>query len=290
MSNEDIKETRIANLNRIQEERKQQTLTKVEQALDRMVRCGMKINFSTLATEANVSQSYLYKYPEIKTKIAEIRNQQSSMPRPRNPEPASAKSNQVIVSRLKDRIKKLEAEVTGLRNINEGLAGRVYRVSGLEALVERQQKHIKDLEERLKACETRYSVPTPLPAILTDDPKVTPIDKGKRGKSDIPESVKSELEALEIALNTTLTKTIKSASVERVLNAIEALKEAIKSGDIPKPGGWLNRAIQEGWTKNSPQLQQSSNSKPTVYTALESAEEELIEPEQFKELWKGLKS
>lgn len=181
MSNGDTKEARIANLNRVQEERKQQTLAKVEQTLDRMLRCGMKINFSTLAQEANVSQSYLYKYPEIKTRIAEIRNQQSSMPRPRNPEPASAKSNQVIVSRLKDRIKKLEAEVTGLRNINEGLAGRVYRVSELEALVERQQKHIKDLENRLLACESRNLTPPKPPA---DNPKVTSLNKKRSHKSD----------------------------------------------------------------------------------------------------------
>lgn len=244
------KETRIANLNRIQEERKQHTLTKVEQTLERMVKQGMKINFSTLAKEANVSESYLYKYPEIKLKIAEIRNQQSSMPRPRNLETASAKSNQVIVSRLKDRIKKLEAEVTGLRNINEGLAGRVFRMSELEAMGERQQEYIKGLEEQLKACESRHSIPTPLPTMPANDPKVTPIDKGKRNKSEIPESVKLKLEALLIPLNTTLSKAIKSVSEKITLDAIEAFEEATLTDHIEKPGAWIKAAIENGWRKN----------------------------------------
>lgn len=249
MSDLDIKETRIANLNKVQEERKQQTLAKVEQALDQMQKQGMKINFATVSKQANVSQSYLYKYPEIKIRIAQIRNQQSSLPKPRSPEPTSTKSHQVIVSRLKDRIKKLEAEVTGLRNINEGLAGRVYRVSELETLVERQQKYINDLETRFKACEERNRV-TVTASSPASGPKVTPIDKGKRRKREIPESVKVQMAALGISLNTTLTKTILSATEELVLSAIQALKEALEYGNVDNPGGWLNQAIKEGWIPN----------------------------------------
>ena len=108
-------------------------------------------------------------------------------------------------------------------------------------------------------------------------------------KAEISDKIKSELEALSIPLNTTLTKTIKSASEELVLHAIEALKEAMKTGDISRPGGWLNSAIQSGWTKNEPQNQQASIYKQTVYSALLEPEEELIDPEQLKQLWLGLK-
>ncbi len=125
-------------------------LERVNRAIDRMVEQGAKINFSTVAKEANVSVSYLYKYPEVKVRIAELRNQQSVMPRPRMAEPSSNKSHQRIVNRLKARIKQLEGEVKELKKINEGLAGRVYKVSELEAMVERQRKHIEDLESRLK--------------------------------------------------------------------------------------------------------------------------------------------
>jgi len=40
--------------------------------------------------------------------------------------------------------------------------------------------------------------------------------------------------ALEVPLNSTLTKTIKSASEEIVLNAIEAFKEAMVTDNIEK--------------------------------------------------------
>lgn len=237
MSNEDIMSARVANLNRVQEERKQQTLAKVEQALERMVSCGVKINFSTLATEASVSQSYLYKYPEIKTKIAQIRNQQSSMPRPRSPEPASAKSNQVIVSKLKDRIKKLEAEVTGLRNINEGLAGRVYRVSELEAMIERQQKHIKDLEERLMA--SLAQAPTV---------KVTPMAQAKSLQDSVV--IQEELKSSGLRLTESLNRLIREHDEKTVLLAIKAFKQYKETHEIQSLAGCLRRAIESGWVPN----------------------------------------
>ena len=59
---------------------------------------------------------------------------------------------------------------------------------------------------------------------------------------------------LKINLNSTLIKTIKSASEELVLGTIEALKEAIANGNVEKPGGWLNKAIQEGWMPNEKHL------------------------------------
>ena len=62
---------------------------------------------------------------------------------------------------------------------------------------------------------------------------------------------------MRIKLNTTLTKAIKSASVEIVLSAIEALKEAMAKGNIERPGGWLKRAIEDGWMPNEKHLPES---------------------------------
>lgn len=68
--------------------------------------------------------------------------------------------------------------------------------------------------------------------------------------SNISDKVKQQLESLGIQLNSTLTKAIKSASEETVLDAIEALKEAISDGAVEKPGGWLKTAIEQGWKPN----------------------------------------
>ncbi|MBW4547455.1 MAG: hypothetical protein KME25_23890 [Symplocastrum torsivum CPER-KK1] len=271
----DAKQARIDNLTRVQAERKEQALAKVNQALERMSKQGKKINFQTIAQEANVSVSYLYKYPELKVRIAEIRNQQSVIPRPRQPEPASVKSHQVIVSRLKGRIQQLEKELTDLRKINEGLAGRVYRLTELEALCERQSKRIKDLEERLKV------EPAPIPE---DNPKVTPIDKGKtRGITD---RIKDELDRLGIKLNSTLTRKIKAADEETVLNALSALEEAMGSGNVKNASGFLVRAITERWTKeDSPQ--QLPQRQPEIYTASPKPDEELVPLDQLKHLLGG---
>lgn len=59
---------------------------------------------------------------------------------------------------------------------------------------------------------------------------------------------------LKISLNPTLTRTIKSAPEELVFGAIEALKEVIANGNVSRPGGWLNKAIQEGWIPSEKHL------------------------------------
>jgi hypothetical protein len=271
----DAKQARIDTLTKVQAERREQALVKVNQALERMTEQGKKINFQTVAQEANVSVSYLYKYPEVKVRIADIRNQQSVIPRPRQPEPASVKSHQVIVSRLKGRIQQLEKELTDLRKINEGLAGRVYRLTELEALCDRQSKRIKDLEERLKA--------DPAP-IADDHPKVTPIDKGKtRGITD---RIKDELERLGIKLNSTLTRKIKKAEEETVLNALAVLEEAMGSGKVRNVSGFLVQAISQGWTKEDPPPQLPQR-QPEIYTASPEPDEELVPLDQLKQLFGG---
>lgn len=106
---------------------------------------------------------------------------------------------------------------------------------------------------------------------------------------EVSNKIKAQLAELKIPLNSTLTKTIKSAPEEFVESAIEALKEAMANGDVEKPGGRLNKSVKEGWTKNEPQPQQTLTCKPLVYTAPAESSKELIDLKQMKELWKGLK-
>jgi len=78
--------------------------------------------------------------------------------------------------------------------------------------------------------------------------KVTPLDKKRAGgRSNISDEIKQQLTALEVPLNSTLTKTIKSASEEIVLNAIEAFKEAMVTDNIEKPG--MAKSRHRGWRK-----------------------------------------
>jgi hypothetical protein len=61
--------------------------------------------------------------------------------------------------------------------------------------------------------------------------------------------------------NTTLTNTIKSAREELVLSAIEALKIAMNTKVIQRPGGWLNNAIKDGWKPNENHLPQEQGER-----------------------------
>ena len=96
--------------------------------------------------------------------------------------------------------------------------------------------------------------------------------------------IESELEALEIELNSPLKKTLKLASSETVLNAIEALKDQLTKQDISNPGGWLNRAIKEGWTKAEEIVQQSTKPEQKITKASDQTPKKLVSLEQLKNL------
>ena len=145
----ETKEERIKTLKNAQEKRKQKCFAQVESALEKMMAEGIKINFSTVAKEANVSVPYLYKNDELKARITSIRNQQLSTPKP-NPLSSNANSQLKMIARLKDKIKRQDEEIKQLKQINENLSGRIYRLTELEYLVQCQEKRIKDLEARLR--------------------------------------------------------------------------------------------------------------------------------------------
>lgn len=154
MSRGDTRESRIDILKQTQEARKQDSLDRVYKAIERLRKLNAKVNFQTIAKEANVSVSYLYKYPELKRHIAELRSKQNSMPVTPVAQPNSSATGK-MVARLKERIRQLEQENSELKRKNEALAGQVYRVHYLQEQVERQQQTIEDLQTRLKEASAR---------------------------------------------------------------------------------------------------------------------------------------
>jgi predicted patatin/cPLA2 family phospholipase len=267
MSKEDTKEARINILKETQAARKDDSAERVYKAIERLQKIDAKVNFTTIAKEANVSVSYLYKYPEIKQHIAEVRNKQRSFPVTPVAQPNSSSTGKII-TRLKDKIQQLERENKELKRKHEALAGQVYRVHYLQEQVERQQQVIEDLNSRLKDQQLAS--------------KVTPISV--KQKAFISERVQAELDALDIGLNPTLTKTIKAATESTVLAAIEALKDQLSKKDIPNPGGWLNQAIKEGWTKPEIVLQTSSKPAQQVVMANNQPAKELLSIEKLQQL------
>lgn len=244
MTSVNLKEARIAKLNQAQETRKQECLNRVNQALERLKQQGTAISFASVAEGAGVSVSYLYKYPEVKARIAELRNSQSCMPRKSISEPASDQSHQKIVSRLKERNRKLESEITELKRKNEALAGQVYRVHELEVVVERQSQRIKDLEDVLRQMQ--------LGQPQTSSSKITVIS-GPR-KLEVSELIRSEVKGLGINLSKTLTAAILKQDEPVVLEAMAAYKQYQEENTILNPNVCLLRAIEGSWVRNQNQL------------------------------------
>lgn len=220
---------------------------RVEKALERMIKQGQIISFKSVAQAANVSTAYLYKQEDLRNRIETLRDQQKQRPKTKQPPPASDNSKSLIISTLREENKKLRAEIEGLRRVNEGLAGRVYHLQGADDLAQRLKVENAELKQQLEECRQQVQQSTIAPV---ENSKVTSLEKKRAGRSNISDKVKQQLDSLGIQLNSTLTKVIKSASEETVLDAIEALKEAISDGDVDKPGGWLKTAIEQGWKPN----------------------------------------
>lgn len=206
-----------------------------------MIREGKRVSFSNIAKEAGVSVSYLYKYPEIKERIQQLRTQQEETNKASVSQPASDKSKMVIINQLRERIKKLEAERDGLRRAIEGLTGRLYQYQGMDEQLERFKVENTDLKQQLEECRP-YA---PLP-----DSKVISLEKKRSKKSGGSDKIKSELDALKIKANSTLLKLIGQTPEEVVIRAIDALKGALTTSAVRNPSGFLVEAIRNTWIPN----------------------------------------
>ena len=222
---------------------------RVEVALGKMIKQGQVVTFKSVAHVANVSTAYLYKQSDLRSRIENLRDQQKQQVKIKQPPLASDSSKAVIIYNLREENKRLRTDINGLRRANESLTGRLYQLQNSSDLAERLRTENESLLQQLDECRRHHAEP---PITPLENHKVTPLDKKRARRSNISDEIKQQLTDLEVPLNSTLTKTIKSASEEIVLNAIEAFKEAIVTDNIEKPGAWLKAAIEDGWRKNEP--------------------------------------
>lgn len=208
------------------EQKQNDALERTDKAISQMVKQGKKINFHTVAEAAGVSVAYLYKYDSIKQRIDQLRKQQSPIKGLVQKQGASEDSKTAIIATFKKRIKKQELEIQGLRDHIEVTQGIAMQVPELKQQIESLKSENSKLREQLNQCFVQSEVQ--LASIPSTNSKIISQDKKRANQSqDIEGKIKSELAFVRIKLNTTLTKAIKSASVEIVLSAIEALTEAM---------------------------------------------------------------
>ena len=67
---------KLTGLSNASQKRKQESLHKTEKAIAKLIEQKQKITIRSVAREAGVSVSYIYKYPELSYKIQKLREQQ----------------------------------------------------------------------------------------------------------------------------------------------------------------------------------------------------------------------
>lgn len=226
--------------------KRQEALDKVEQGIRQLLKEGKPVNFNTVAQAADVSKAFLYKEPEIKERIEQLRRQ-GGKKKPEIKQRASDASKDAMIKTLKERIRKQEAEIRGLRDHIEVIQGIAMQVKDLNKQIGVLASENSKLKEQLDKClASKDCVQSVKP-----DSKVTPLSKrGSTHPPTISDQVQSELDELGIRVNSTLAKLSAAAPKEMVLKAIDALREALANYEVHNPSGFLVEAIRNTWTPN----------------------------------------
>lgn len=245
------------------EKKSQDALQRTDQAITKLVREGKKITFNEVARTARVTVAYLYKHAHIRERIDHLRKQQEGQQKKNQPQPSSDKSKIAIINQLRERIRKLEAELRGLRNQNEMIYGELCQLQPIKQEREILQNNIARLQsenERLRQQLKQSASPECNENIAMDI--ATPDKRIKHSK--VSERIQIALIEVGIELNSTLVHSICSVAEDQVFTAIEALKGAMNMGEVRHPGGWLKQAIEKGWSPNKPMGGEPS-SKSSVF-------------------------
>lgn len=106
-----ISYNREEHLKELHNKRKAITQEKVNNAIQRLIKSNMCINFNSVANESGVTKKTLYDNKNIRERIEQLRYQQSQVPTPAQVKREMDDNNKdAIIASLKRKIKRLEAE------------------------------------------------------------------------------------------------------------------------------------------------------------------------------------
>jgi chromosome segregation ATPase len=199
--------------------KRQEALEKVEQGIRQLLKEGKPINFNTVTQVADVSKAFLYKEPEIKERIEQLR-QQGAKKRPELKQKASDASKDAMIRVLRERIKKLEERNRELSRQNEVFGGQVLRVRELEQQVKRLQAENATARQPAASALSNCSV------------------------------IETELNKLGVELNSTIKRLLREAPQEVIMAALQSLREALLENRADNPSGFFNRAVTDAWKPN----------------------------------------
>lgn len=218
-------------LAQVAQEKRKETFERLEKGIQSLIKERKVINFNTVAAAAGVSKAWLYREPEVKARIEQLRKQATPKKEVPAAQKASDASKDALIKTLRERIKKIEAENQDLRRQNEVAYGQVLKVRDLE-------KQIVLLKQENRSLLDEIDTLTPS-AQSADLPKVeTSLD------------IYQELRDLGIQMNSTLAELIKTTPEGIVSTAIAALKEARSKTEVKNPAGFFYKAVSDAWKPN----------------------------------------
>lgn len=103
-------------------------MSKVDEAIKRLVRANQEINFNSVASEAGVAKATLYNNVTLRERIETLRQQQIKSPSVKQVRHKMNENNkEVIIESLKRKVKRLEHENKDLRDQLKVAYAEVYR-------------------------------------------------------------------------------------------------------------------------------------------------------------------
>lgn len=112
------------------QKKKEVTLQKVNEAIQRLIKDKAKINFNSISMESGVTKTYLYNNNEIRDRIETLRRQQEGLPSPKQVKrDMTDASKDILIAAKNKRLKELENENKRLREELAYLRGKIYDIS-----------------------------------------------------------------------------------------------------------------------------------------------------------------
>jgi hypothetical protein len=130
MDNNAIAKRNTDGLKTFAQKKKENTLQKVNETIQKLIKDKTKINFNSVSMESGVTKTYLYNNQEIRDRIETLRKQQEGLTLPNQVKRNMTDANKdALVAAIKKRIREIENENKKLKEELVYLRGKIYENS-----------------------------------------------------------------------------------------------------------------------------------------------------------------
>lgn len=220
-----------------------------KQVIEDLLDQGLTISQNEVARQSGISVGFINKHLKLEVERAR-KKQLEGVKKPKTPRQVETVEKEVERLRLFNR--RLKDDLEEEKRKNKELLAQVAKKIDLENEIKTLKAQTRELLAYHRALQEKV-VNLPVQQKTASPEKPIEREEVKQPSHPEPErrSIEAQLQAVGITLNPTLKRTIKSASEEKVLDAIEAYNEALATGKIECPKAWLKKAIEEGWKPNN---------------------------------------